>query len=83
MPPVHLCQTSLYPSATSIEMLANDLLIDTFFVHLNLEFLQSFVNEGFLCQMDWQCYGPVDFMLLKHAGRTNVILSSVAGICQN
>lgn len=58
-------------------MLVNDLLIDSFFARLNLEFLQRFVSEGHLSWMVWLCYDPVDFVFLKHAGRTNVILSSL------
>lgn len=35
--------------------------------------------------MVWLCYGPVDFVFLKHAGRTNVIFLlfiDVPGNCQ-
>lgn len=32
----------------NIEVLVNDLLIDSFLAYLNLEFLQLFVNEGHL-----------------------------------
>lgn len=55
--PVYLCQASIYPKDANVGVLVNDLLIDWFFAHLNLEFLQCFVNEGHLFWMVWLCYG--------------------------
>lgn len=71
--PVYLCQAFRFPKDANI--VVNDLSIDSFFAHLNLEFLQCFVNEGHLFWMVWLCYGLADYVFLKDVYRTNMLLS--------
>lgn len=67
--------SSIFPKDANTEVLVNDLLTDSFFAHLNLEFLQCFINEGHLFWMVWLCYGLADYVFLKDVERTNEILS--------